>query len=102
MTPRSRNPSKAAAGADVAAEQSKQSTAVKPICSLPIVGPTTIEDAVFYTAVGAVAVAEFVSWPVAALIAGGHALQQRTRNVVRTGAFGEAREGIVEAFEEIT
>ena len=77
-------------------------TAIKPICSLPLVGPTTIEDAVFYTAVGAVAVAEFVSWPVAALMAGGHALQQRTRNVVRTGALGEAREGIIEAFEEIT
>jgi hypothetical protein len=80
----------------------ESSTAIKPICSLPLVGPTTIEDAVFYTAVGAVAFAEFVSWPVAALMAGGHALHQRSRNVIRTGAVGEAREGIVEAFEEIT
>jgi hypothetical protein len=77
-------------------------TAVKPICSLPIVGPTTVEDAVFYTAVAAVAVAELVSWPVAALMAGGHVLHQRARNVIRTGAVGEAREGVIEAFEEIT
>lgn len=77
------------------------STTTKPICSLPLVGPTTIEDAVFYTAVGAVAVAEMVSWPVAALIAGGHALHQRARNVVRTGGIGEAREGLIEVFEEV-
>ena len=82
--------------------EAEQSTALQPICSLPIVGPTTIEDAVFYTAVGAVAVAELVSWPVAALIAGGHALQQRARNVARTGTVGETREGMIEALEEIT
>lgn len=98
MTPSSPNPSKAATRASLVAEQS---TAIKPICSLPIVGPTTIEDAVFYTAVGAVAVAEFVSWPVAALMAGGHALHQRTRNVIRTGAIAETREGLIEAFEDI-
>ena len=98
MTPTSRNPSKAVRRAAVAAEES---TAVKPVCSLPIVGPTTVEDAVFYTAVGAVAVAELVSWPVAALMAGGHALHQRARNVVRTGEVGEAREGLIEAFEDI-
>ncbi|MGN6166836.1 MAG: hypothetical protein ACTHQQ_01515 [Solirubrobacteraceae bacterium] len=98
MTPSSRNPPKAAGRTVLAAEQS---TASKPICSLPLVGPTTVEDAVFYTAVGAVAVAELVSWPVAALMAGGHALHQRARNVVRTGAYGEAREGVIEAFDEI-
>jgi hypothetical protein len=76
-------------------------TSMKPICSLPLVGPTSIEDAVFYTAVGTVAVAEMVSWPVAALMAGGHALHQRARNVVRSGVVGEAREGLIEAFEDI-
>jgi hypothetical protein len=80
----------------------EHSTAVAPICSLPVVGATTVEDAVFYGAVGAVALAELISWPVAALMAGGHALHQRSRNVIRTGAFGEAREGFIEAFEEIT
>ena len=96
--PSSRNPPKAAGRAALAAERS---TAVKPICSLPVVGPTTLEDAVFYTAVGAVAVAELVSWPVAGLIAGGHVLHQRARNVIRRGAVGEAREGLIEAFEDI-
>src|SRR2546423_597820 len=73
----------------------------KPLCSLPIVGATSVEDAVFYTAVGAVALGELVSWPAAALIAGGHALHQRARNVIRSGAVGEAREGFIEAFEDI-
>lgn len=77
-------------------------TAVQPICSLPLVGATTVEDAVFYAAVGAVALAELVSWPTAALFAGAHALQQRARNVVRTGAAGEAREGLIEAIEDVT
>ena len=99
MTPSSPKPSKAKGRTALAAGQP---TTTKPICSLPVVGPTTVEDAVFYTAVGAVAAAELVSWPVAALIAGGHALKQRARNVIRTGAFGETREGLIEAFEEIT
>ncbi|MBV9944154.1 MAG: hypothetical protein JO262_18650 [Solirubrobacterales bacterium] len=76
-------------------------TAVEPICSLPVVGATTVEDAVFYAAVGAVALAELVSWPAAALFATGHALHQRARNVTRTGATGEAREGLIEAFEDV-
>ena len=88
--------------ADRDAVAAEHPTAVKPICSLPLVGPTTVEDAIFYTAVGAVALTELVSWPAAALIAGGHVLQQRARNVVRTGAFGEAREGLIEAFEDIS
>jgi hypothetical protein len=77
-------------------------SAVEPICSLPVVGATTVEDAVFYAAVGAVALAELVSWPAAALFATGHALHQRTRNVIRAGAMGEAREGLIEAFEDVS
>ena len=72
-----------------------------PVCSLPLVGATTVEDAVFYVAVGAVALAELVSWPTAALIATGHALHQRARNVTRLGAVGEAREGLIEAFGDV-
>jgi hypothetical protein len=71
------------------------------MCSLPIVGETTVEDAVFYTAVGAVAIAGWVSWPVAALIGGGHALHQRARNVIRTGAAGELRAGLIEAVDDV-
>lgn len=55
----------------------------------------------FYVAVGAVALAELVAWPTAALIATGHALHQRARNVVRTGDVGEAREGLIEVFDEV-
>lgn len=77
------------------------STAIEPICSLPLIGATTLEDAVFYTAVGAVAAFGFVSWPTAALIGGGHALHQRARNVVRTGSVKEAREGLIEAVEDV-
>ncbi len=73
---------------------------LEPLVSLPIVGDTTIEDAVFYAAVGAVALAELVSWPTAALIATGHALHQRARNVLRTGPAAEAREGLIEALDE--
>lgn len=72
----------------------------EPICSLPIVGATLIEDAVFYSAVGAVAMFGWVSWPTAALIGTGHALHQRARNVVRSGTVGEAREGLIEAVDE--
>ena len=75
--------------------------AIEPICSLPVVGPTTIEDAVFYTAVGAVAAFGLVSWPAAALIGGGHALHQRARNVVRSGAVGETRDALIEAVDEV-
>jgi hypothetical protein len=73
----------------------------RPICSLPIVGPTTVEDAVFYSAVGAVAVAGVVAWPTAALIGAGHALHQRARNVTRAGALGEARQGLLEAVDDV-
>jgi uncharacterized membrane protein len=76
-------------------------SAVEPLCSLPLVGATTVEDAVFYTAVGAVAIVGLVSWPTAALIGTGHALHQRARNVIRAGAVGEAREGLIEATEDI-
>jgi hypothetical protein len=74
---------------------------VEPVCSLPIVGATTVEDAVFYAAIGAVAVAGLVSWPTAALIGTGHALHQRSQNIMRKGALGEAREGLIEAFEDV-
>lgn len=80
---------------------SGSSTAVEPICSLPIVGGTTVEDAVFYSAVGAVAFFGLVSWPTAALIGTGHALHQRARNVIRSGAVGGAREGLIEAVDDV-
>lgn len=80
--------------------QPSVASAVEPICSLPIVGATTVEDAVFYTAVGAVAVVGWVAWPTAALIGAGHALHQRARNVTRAGAVGEARAGLIEAVED--
>ena len=67
------------------AKEQPSPTAIEPICALPLVGATTVEDAVFYTAVGAVAVFGLVSWPAAALIGTGHALHQRARNVVRSG-----------------
>jgi uncharacterized membrane protein len=75
--------------------------AVDPICSLPVLGATTVEDAVFYTAVGAVAIVGLVSWPTAALIGTAHALHQRARNVIRGGAVGEAREGLLEVADEV-
>jgi hypothetical protein len=79
---------------------SASSSSVEPICSLPIVGDTTVEDAVFYSAVGAVAFFGLVSWPAAALIGAGHALHQRARNVIRSGVAGELREGLIEAAED--
>ena len=94
-----------APGGSVRTEMSQsvpaEETAVKSICSLPIVGPTTVEDAVFYTAVETVGFLGLVSWPTVALIGTGHALHQRARNVLRSGATGEAREGLIEAFEEV-
>ena len=76
-------------------------TGIEPICSLPLVGATTVEDAVFYAAVGVVGVFGLVSWPTAALIGGGHALHQRARNVVRSGGVAEAREGLIEAVDDV-
>jgi hypothetical protein len=74
---------------------------VEPLCSLPVVGATTIEDAAFYGAVGVVAIVGLVSWPTAALIGTGHALHQRARNVMRGGRLGEARGGVLEAADEV-
>lgn len=85
----------------MAGSQNSAPSATEPICSLPIVGATTLEDAVFYTAVGALVLAELVSWPTAALFGTAHALHQRARNVIRSGAVGEAREGLVEAFDDV-
>lgn len=81
--------------------QRSAGTADEPLCSLPLVGPTTVEDAVFYTAVGAVTILGLVSWPTGALIGTGHALHQRARNVIRSGAVGEAREGLIEAADDV-
>jgi hypothetical protein len=85
----------------MASSASSTSSAIEPVCSLPIVGATTVEDAVFYTALGAVASVGFVSWPTAGLVGIAHALHQRARNVVRVGAVGEAREGLLEAVDEV-
>jgi hypothetical protein len=85
----------------VAPSESSPETSADAICSLPLVGQTTVEDAVFYTAVGAVALAGWVAWPTAALIGTGHALHQRARNVARFGAVGEAREGLIEAVDDV-
>jgi hypothetical protein len=73
----------------------------EPLISLPIVGETTVEDAVFYAAVGAVAVFGWVPWSTAGLFGAVHALHQRARNVTRTGAVEEAREGLIEAVDEV-
>ncbi len=73
----------------------------KPLVSLPIVGETTAEDLAFYAALGAVAVFELVPLTTAGLFGALHALHQRARNVVRTGAVGEAREGLIEAVDEV-
>jgi hypothetical protein len=76
-------------------------TAPEPVASLPIVGETAVEDAVFYAAVGAVAIFGWVQWPTAGLLGSVHALHQRARNVARTGAFGEARAGLIEAADDV-
>jgi hypothetical protein len=85
----------------MAVSKSSPSSTVEPLCSLPLVGATTVEDAVFYGAVGAVTFFGLVSWPTAALIGTGHALHQRARNVIRAGAMGEAREGFMEAMDDV-
>jgi hypothetical protein len=85
----------------MAVSEPSAASAVEPLCSLPLVGATTVEDAIFYTAVGTVAIVGLVSWPTAALIGAGHALHQRTRNVIRGGAVGEAREGLLEAVDDV-
>ena len=76
-------------------------SAAEPLCSLPVVGATTMEDAVFYGIVGAVAAVGLVSWPTAGLIGTGHALHQRARNVIRSGVVGEAREGMIVVAEDV-
>ena len=85
----------------MAVSEASESSAVAPVCSLPVVGATTVEDAVFYTAVGTVALVGLISWPTAALIGTGHALHQRARNVIRQGAVGETREGLIEAVDDV-
>ncbi len=85
----------------MAVTETSNDTALVPVCSLPIIGATTVEDAVFYTAVGAVAAFGWMSWPTAALFGAGHALHQRARNVIRPGAIGQAREALIEAVDDV-
>jgi hypothetical protein len=73
---------------------------VEPLCSLPLVGATTLEDAVFYGAVGTVAAFGLVSWPTAALIGSAHVLHQRARNVIRAGTAQEVRQGLLDVVDE--
>jgi hypothetical protein len=80
---------------------SPEPAAPEPLCSLPIIGATTLEDAVFYAAVGAVGMFGLVPWPTAGLITSMHALHQRARNVTRSGSVGEARQGLIEAADEV-
>jgi len=83
--------------------QQESSVEVPPdqLCALPIIGRTTVEDAVFYSITGAVAVVGWVSWPTAALFATAHALHQRARNIRREGAVEEVRSGLLEVVDEI-
>jgi hypothetical protein len=76
-------------------------TAPQALCKLPVVGATSLEDAVFYVAVGAVAVGGVVPWPTAALVGSLHALHQRARNVARSGVVGEVRQGLIEAADDM-
>lgn len=76
-------------------------TEPEALFSLPIVGKTTVEDAVFYAAVGTVVMFGWVPWPTGSLIGSMHALHQRARNVTRTGAALEAREGLIEAIDDV-
>lgn len=81
-------------------QESAPTSAPESICSLPVVGKTTVEDAVFYSVTGAVAVVGLVSWPTAGLFAAVHALHQRARNVQREGGIGEVRAGLLDATDE--
>ncbi len=70
--------------------------------SLPLVGPTTVEDVTFYTVLGVVTVVKLVHWPTAALIGSVHVLHQRARNLALSGSErGEFLEGTLEATEEL-
>lgn len=74
------------------------------VCTLPLLGPTTVEDVAFYGVLGIVTAAELVAWPTAALIGSAHALHQRARFVLQTQHLAgteraEILEGTVEATE---
>jgi hypothetical protein len=79
-------------------EIAEPQTAPGTIVSLPLVGPTTVEDAVFYGVLGVVTAVKLVSWPTAALIGSAHALHQRARNHKGIER-GELLEGALEATE---
>ena len=73
-----------------------------PLLTLPLVGPTTVEDVAFYGILSVVTVAKLVSWPTAALIGSAHVLHQRARNLALSGhERGELIEGTLEATEEM-
>jgi hypothetical protein len=75
--------------------------ASQTLVTLPLLGATTVEDVVFYAAVGGVAWAGLVSWPTASLFGTAHALHQRARNVTRLGIAGQVRAGLLEAADEV-
>jgi hypothetical protein len=68
--------------------------------TLPVLGDTTTEDAVFYVVAGGFALLGMISWPTAGLFSSLHAIHQRARNVTRSGAVGEARAGLIELAED--
>jgi hypothetical protein len=71
--------------------------------TMPLLGPTTIEDVAFYGVLGIVTVAELVSWPTAALIGSAHALHQRARFVLHSQhQAGTERAEILEGALEAT
>ncbi|HEY6760695.1 MAG TPA: hypothetical protein VI318_14450 [Baekduia sp.] len=73
----------------------------EPLYTLPVVGDTSLEDTVFYAIVGVVAAFGLVPWPTAGLFGAAHAVHQRARNVVRTGAVEEAREGLIDVVDDV-
>jgi hypothetical protein len=85
----------------MATAQTSPANPPEPLASLPLVGDTMLEDALFYAAVGAIATFGWVQWPTAALFASAHALHQRARNVSRTGKVEEAREAMIEVADEV-
>jgi hypothetical protein len=80
----------------VTAEQGKSDALV----TLPIVGETTVEDAVFYGAIATFTAVGFVSWQAGTLIGSAHALHQRARNVMRTGVVEDLRKGLLDIADE--
>jgi hypothetical protein len=70
------------------------------LVSLPLVGPTTMEDIAFYGVIGTVAALRWMSWPTALLLATAHGLHQRMHTLA-DDVVDEALAGGVEAAEDI-